>query len=93
MIPTRRAASVELRERSRGAVALTRARGGHQNTDDGCRVSESTWFQRTGLCAASAAGAAWLVVMGMIPRHRVFISSETVSNYAHVWSASRVLVH
>ena len=31
--------------------------------------------------------------MGMIPRHRVFISSETVSNYAHVWSASRVLVH
>jgi len=67
-------------------------RGERRNVRDGCGVSEPTWFRRTGLVAASAAGAAWLIVMGMILRHRVFISSDTVSNYAHVWYVSRVLV-
>jgi hypothetical protein len=38
-------------------------------------------------------GVAWLVVMGMVLRHRIFVSSDTVSNYAHVWYVSRVLVH
>jgi hypothetical protein len=40
---------------------------------------------------ATATAAAWLVVMGMILRHRIFVSSDTVSNYAHVWYVSRVL--
>jgi hypothetical protein len=42
---------------------------------------------------ASATVIGWLVVMGMILRHRIFVSSDTVSNYAHVWYVSRVLVH
>jgi hypothetical protein len=54
-------------------------------------MSEPTWFRRTGFLAAIATGAAWLVVMGMILRHRIFVSSDTVSNYAHVWYVSRVL--
>jgi hypothetical protein len=56
-------------------------------------MSEPRWFQRTGLVIAMATGAAWVVVMGMILRHRLFVSSDTVSNYAHVWYVSRVLVH
>lgn len=37
-------------------------------------------------------GGGWLVVLGMILRHRIFVSSDTVSNYAHVWYVSSVLV-
>ena len=29
----------------------------------------------------------------MILHHRIFVSSDTISNYAHVWYVSRVLVH
>jgi hypothetical protein len=56
-------------------------------------MSEPTWFHRTGFVMASATVVGWLVVMGMILRHRIFVSSDTVSNYAHVWYVSRVLVH
>jgi hypothetical protein len=55
-------------------------------------MSEPVWFRRLGLVAAIAMGAGWLVVLGMILRHRIFVSSDTVSNYAHVWFVSRVLV-
>jgi hypothetical protein len=56
-------------------------------------MSEPTWFQRTGIAATIAVGAGWLFVLAEILRHRIFISSDTVSNYAHVWYVSRVLVH
>ena len=55
-------------------------------------MSEPAWFRRTGLVAAIAIGAGWVVVLGRILRHRIFVSSDTVSNYAHVWYVSRVLV-
>ena len=58
----------------------------------GTGMSEPVWFRRTGFVAAGALGGAWLVVLGMILRHRIFVSSDTVSNYAHVWYVSRVLV-
>ena len=55
-------------------------------------MSEPAWFRRAGLVAATAMGVGWLVVLGRILRHRIFVSSDTVSNYAHVWYVSRVLV-
>jgi hypothetical protein len=55
-------------------------------------VSEPAWFRRSGVAAAALTALAWLVVMGMILRHRIFVSSDTVSNYAHVWYVSRVVV-
>jgi hypothetical protein len=55
-------------------------------------MSEPVWFRRTGFVAAGALGGAWLVVLGMILRHRIFVSSDTVSNYAHVWYVSSVIV-
>jgi hypothetical protein len=58
----------------------------------GTDMSEPIWFRRTGLGAAAAMCGAWLVVLGMILRHRIFVSSDTVSNYAHVWYVSRVIV-
>ncbi len=60
--------------------------------DLGTDMSEPIWFRRTGLVAAAAVGGAWLVVLGIILRHRIFVSSDTVSNYAHVWYVSRVIV-
>ena len=56
-------------------------------------MSEPTWFQRTGTAIALAMGAGWIVLLADILRHRIFVSSDTVSNYAHVWFVSRVLVH
>ena len=53
---------------------------------------EPAWFRYTGAIAAALTAGALLVVMGMILRHRIFVSSDTVSNYAHVWYVSRVLV-
>src|SRR5690349_19087616 len=35
--------------------------------------------------AFRAALVFWVVVMGLIVRRRIFISHDTISNYAHVW--------
>jgi hypothetical protein len=56
------------------------------------RSEEPGWFRTSGVVVAAATGVAWLVVLGMILRHRIFVSSDTVSNYAHVWYVSRVIV-
>lgn len=56
-------------------------------------MREPAWFRRLGIVAAIAVGGGWVVVLGMVLRHRIFVSSDTVSNYAHVWFVSRVLVH
>ena len=53
---------------------------------------DPAWFRSTGTVAAVAFGVVWIVVLGMILRHRIFVSSDTVSNYAHVWFVSRVMV-
>jgi hypothetical protein len=47
---------------------------------------------RSGAVAAIALAIAWLVVLGTILSHRIFVSSDTISNYAHVWFVSRVMV-
>jgi hypothetical protein len=37
--------------------------------------------------------AAWVIVPTLILRHRVFVSHDTLSNYAHVWYVSERLSH
>jgi hypothetical protein len=37
--------------------------------------------------------AGWAIVLALILRHRVFVSHDTVSNYAHVWYISDRLSH
>jgi len=36
---------------------------------------------------------AWLVVLAFIVRHRIFVSHDTISNYAHVWYVSHEIWH
>ena len=55
-------------------------------------LSEPVWFRRSGRVAAGAMAAAWVVILVLILRHRIFTSSDTVSNYAHVWYVSKILV-
>ncbi|MDQ1520945.1 MAG: hypothetical protein QOI55_2018, partial [Actinomycetota bacterium] len=47
----------------------------------------------TGTIALVSAAAAWLVVLGRILRHRIFISHDTMISYAHVWYVSDRLWH
>ncbi len=37
--------------------------------------------------------AVWLVILGLLLRHREVISSDTLSNYIHVWFVSQQLWH
>jgi hypothetical protein len=60
---------------------------------DATETRDPAWFRSTGVVAAVGVGIAWLVVLGMILRHRIFVSSDTVSNYAHVWYVSGIIVH
>ncbi len=56
-------------------------------------MTEPTWFRRSGTVAAALVALAWIVLLARILRHRIFVSSDTISNYAHVWFVSRVIVH
>jgi hypothetical protein len=56
-------------------------------------MTEPVWYRRSGTVAVIVTAAGWVVVLGMILRHRIFASSDTVSDYAHVWYVSSVLVH
>src|SRR3954452_5919108 len=40
---------------------------------------------RFGRPALFAVGAAWLVVLGFILSHSLFVSHDSLSNYGHVW--------
>jgi hypothetical protein len=62
------------------------------STDAPAEARDPAWFRTTGVGAAIVVAAAWIVVLGMILRHRIFVSSDTISNYAHVWFVSRVMV-
>jgi hypothetical protein len=43
---------------------------------------------RVGTWAFAGAIGAWVVVLGRILQHRVYVSHDTVINYAHVWFVS-----
>lgn len=43
--------------------------------------------------AAGAAGVGWVVVLTLVLRHAVFVSHDTVSNYAHVWYVAGQIWH
>src|SRR5437868_6632397 len=38
-------------------------------------------------------GGAWIIVLMLILRHRVFVSHDTISNYAHVWYVNSRIRH
>ena len=40
---------------------------------------------RYGRAALIAVGAAWVVILGLILSHSLFVSHDTLSNYGHVW--------
>lgn len=54
---------------------------------------ESRELQRLGLAVLLAAGAGWLVVLALLLRHVIFVSNDSLNNYAHVWYVSRRLWH
>ena len=42
-------------------------------------------LSRYGRPALIAVGVAWLVVLGFILSHSLFVSHDSLSNYGHVW--------
>jgi hypothetical protein len=49
--------------------------------------------ERSGRVARSVVIAIWLVILALLLRHREVISSDTLSNYVHVWFVSQHLWH
>lgn len=48
---------------------------------------------RSGRTALVVAGAAWAVVLVLLLRHRTIITSDSLSNYLHVWWIAKRLWH
>lgn len=48
---------------------------------------------RLGNLVTAGVAVAWFIVMGLILRHRVFISHDTLISYAHVWYVSGRIWH
>ena len=50
-------------------------------------------IDRAGRVGFVAVAAGWIVVLGLVLRHRIFISHDTLINYAHVWFVAERLWH
>jgi hypothetical protein len=62
--------------------------------DPGAPVEDaSPLIDRLGNIALIGAGLAWVMVLGRILTHRIYVSHDTVINYAHVWYTSESLWH
>jgi hypothetical protein len=46
------------------------------------------WFARPANVALAAAAAAWAVGLAMVLWHRLFVTNDSLNNYAHVWYIS-----
>jgi len=49
------------------------------------RVDLRRRLREPGNIALIAVAAAWVVVLALILRHRIFVTNDSVSNYMHVW--------
>ena len=47
----------------------------------------------SGRVALVAMATAWVVVLGLMGRHRIYVSHDTLISYAHVWYVSQRLWH
>ena len=75
---------------------MTRADSGAEDVGD--RTGRATlpgpaWVSAGGATATAAAALAWVVMLGAILRHRVYVSHDTMISYAHVWYVSERLRH
>lgn len=59
---------------------------------EGPRAGVRGWVS-TGQLAAGGLAVAWLVCLGRILRHRIFVTHDTLIDYAHVWYISGRLWH
>lgn len=73
-------------------IASTAARTSprHSHTSPPSTARTAT---RGALVALASVVAAWAVLLGLIGRHRVFVSGDSLSNYAHVWWIADGLRH
>lgn len=69
------------------ATATASSADGSAALDPGRRVD------RSGRIAHRVVLVAWLVILVLLLRHREVISSDTLSNYVHVWFVSEQLWH
>jgi hypothetical protein len=64
------------------------------SADDGSAEAPADLrVERSGRVARSIVIAVWLVILALLLRHREVISSDTLSNYVHVWFVSQQLWH
>lgn len=54
---------------------------------------EAGELERLGPAVLLAAGAGWLVVLALLLRHAIFVTNDSLNDYAHVWYVSRQLWH
>ena len=52
-----------------------------------------SWRNAMARAAFASAALGWVVLVGLIVRHRVYVSDDSVSNYAHVWFIATKLRH
>ena len=62
-------------------------------TEDVAGEEARSPLELAGLAALAAAGVAWLVLLLGILRHTIFVTNDSLSDYAHVWYVSRQLWH
>ncbi len=56
-------------------------------------VADDNRMERTGRVARGVVVGVWVAILGLLLRHREVISSDTLSNYVHVWFVAQQLWH
>ena len=51
------------------------------------------WVRQSGLFALAAAAIGWAVILALVLRHSIFVTNDSLNNYAHVWYVSDRLWH
>ena len=51
------------------------------------------FLRQSGLFALVAASVGWAVILALILRHSIFVTNDSLNNYAHVWYVSDRLWH
>src|SRR5438128_816646 len=60
---------------------------------DGATGEASMWLRQSGLFALAAVSLGWAVVLALVLRHSIFVTNDSLNNYAHVWYVSDRLWH
>src|SRR5690349_21362094 len=75
------------------AMKLSTASASASASDGSGSVAGNGRFERSGRMVTHAVLGAWAVIIVLLLRHREIISSDTLSNYVHVWFVANSVWH